>query len=162
MLALDSDVLQRLDGTTLLYLGVAGALLLLREVKTLAFGDYKVEFERVREIAEQAKTTAENAQAAALGDGREPSVSGADEVRAKALDANASDPWKGRFGSSSENGSRRLEADVARIAGAADYFRIILRVRWMDAGDPLRGNVQFFLHPTFRNDRPIVKVGRSG
>jgi hypothetical protein len=162
MLAVDADILKRLDGTTLLYLGVAGALLLLREVKTLAFGDYKVEFERVRELAEEAKTTAENAQAAALGGGREPVTAGTEEMRATALEANASDPWKGRFGGSPVNGSRRLEADVAHIPGAEDYFRITLRVRSEDSGDPLRGAVQFFLHPTFRNDRPIVKVGPSG
>jgi hypothetical protein len=46
----DAHLLGTLDRTTLLYLGVAGALLLLRQLKSLSFGDYKVEMlERVRE-----------------------------------------------------------------------------------------------------------------
>jgi hypothetical protein len=48
--AKDASLLERLDRTTLLYLGVAGALLLLRQVKSLSFGGYKLEMiERVRE-----------------------------------------------------------------------------------------------------------------
>jgi hypothetical protein len=48
--AKDARLLERLDRTTLLYLGVAGGLLLLRQVKSLSFGGYKLEMiERVRE-----------------------------------------------------------------------------------------------------------------
>jgi hypothetical protein len=44
------DVLKRLDNTTLLYLVVAGALLLFRQIKTFSFGDVKLEMlEKVRE-----------------------------------------------------------------------------------------------------------------
>lgn len=44
------DVLKRLDNTTLLYLIVAGVLLLLRQIKTFSFGDVKLEMlEKVRE-----------------------------------------------------------------------------------------------------------------
>src|ERR1044071_3014585 len=71
---LSSVAVERLDTTTLTYFTVAAALLLLREVKTLTFGDYKVEFERTRQAAEEAKrtatdarNTAENAQAMAIG-----------------------------------------------------------------------------------------------
>ena len=39
MSAPGEGILKRLDETTLLYLGVAGALLLLRHVKSLAFGN---------------------------------------------------------------------------------------------------------------------------
>lgn len=46
----ESDVLKRLDNTTLLYLIVAGVLLLLRQIKTFNFGDIKLEMlEKVRE-----------------------------------------------------------------------------------------------------------------
>jgi hypothetical protein len=48
--ARDAHLLETLDRTTLLYLGVAGALLLLRQLKSLSFGGYKLEMlERVRE-----------------------------------------------------------------------------------------------------------------
>lgn len=42
-LATDAKILDRIDNTTLLYLVVAGALLLLRQIKTLSFGDVKLE-----------------------------------------------------------------------------------------------------------------------
>jgi hypothetical protein len=46
----DPHLLGALDSTTLLYLGAAGALLLLRQLKSLSFGGYKLEMlERVRE-----------------------------------------------------------------------------------------------------------------
>jgi hypothetical protein len=63
----DGSVAERVDETTLLYLGVAGAIVLLREVKSLAFKDYKVEFQRIENIAQDAKTTAQNAQSNAMG-----------------------------------------------------------------------------------------------
>jgi hypothetical protein len=48
--ASNAHLLATLDATTLLYLGVAGALLLLRQLKSLSFGGYKLEMlERVRE-----------------------------------------------------------------------------------------------------------------
>ncbi len=48
--ATEADVLKRIDNTTLLYLVVAGALLLLRKIKTLSFGDVKLEMlEKVKE-----------------------------------------------------------------------------------------------------------------
>ncbi|HYR27029.1 MAG TPA: pYEATS domain-containing protein, partial [Thermoanaerobaculia bacterium] len=53
-------------------------------------------------------------------------------------------------------------ATVTRIQGAEDYFRIALTVRSTNPADPLRDAVQFFLHPTFRNPRPIVNVGPNG
>jgi hypothetical protein len=164
MLAVDQDILKRLDGTTLLYLGVAGALLLLRDVKTLAFGDYKVEFERVREIAKEAKNVAENAQAAALGVGKRPDAmaNAASDLREVAETIHVADPWKGQFGGSNVSGSRHLDAKVAPILGAPDYFKLTLTVRSSDPAEPLYGAVQFFLHPTFRNDRPIVTVGPNG
>jgi hypothetical protein len=46
----EADVLKRLDTTTLTYLIVAGAFLLLRQIKTFNFGDIKLEMlEKVKE-----------------------------------------------------------------------------------------------------------------
>jgi hypothetical protein len=48
--ATNTRLLEGIDHTTLFYLGVAGALLLLRQVKSVSFGSYKLEMlERVRE-----------------------------------------------------------------------------------------------------------------
>src|SRR5262249_5430066 len=48
---------ERLDQTTLLYLGVAGGLLLLRQVKAFSLGQLK--FEMIEKIAEQQQKQAE-------------------------------------------------------------------------------------------------------
>jgi hypothetical protein len=46
----DVSLVNRLNETTLLYLGVSGGLLLLNKVKTLSFGSYKIEMlERIKE-----------------------------------------------------------------------------------------------------------------
>jgi hypothetical protein len=48
--ATDARLLERLDHTTLLYLAVGGGLLMLREVRSLSFGGYKLELlEKVKE-----------------------------------------------------------------------------------------------------------------
>lgn len=48
--ATSASLLDRLDHTTLLYLAVGGGLLMLREVRSLSFGGYKLEMlERVKE-----------------------------------------------------------------------------------------------------------------
>jgi hypothetical protein len=162
----DQQTLNNIDGTTLLYLGVAGALVLLREVKTLAFGDYKLKFERVSKIAKEAKNAAENAQSTALGIGGQPkqdAASGANANEEIKPGTVPDDPWRGQFGGKAEHNNRRLEAEVIRVSGNSDIYSIRLTVRsTLSKQDPLQGVVQFFLHPTFRNPRPIVSVGPSG
>jgi hypothetical protein len=162
----DSSVAERVDQTTLLYLGVAGAIVLLREVKSLAFGDYKVEFQRIEGIARDARTIAQNAQTSAIGTGTGKNT----EEKPQAIAPESispgtarNDPWKGPFGGKEIANHRRLEAQVSRIAGASDLFSIRLCVSSTHPTlDPLRGVVQFFLHPTFKNDRPIVTVNSNG
>lgn len=166
MFAVDEKTLARLDSITLLYLGVAGALLLLRDVKSLAFGDYKVEFERVRQIAEEAQDKAENAKSLALGTGGggKKVVAGETEEISKMIETGTipNDPWKGQFGKEVSN-NRKLEARVLRILGNSDLFSVELTVfSILPEQDPLQGVVQFYLHPTFKNDRPIIKVGANG
>ena len=165
MVSSDKSVLDHMDNTTLLYLGIAGALLLLREVKSLAFGDYKVEFDRVKAVAAEAKNTAENAQAAAMGVGRietkESDAAIASETDRK--EEGQDDPWKGMFDGESKRNNRELQAEVLSLPGSENYYSICLRViSTQPKLDPLQGSVQFFLHPTFRNDRPIVRVGPNG
>jgi len=160
-----AEMFNRLDSTLLLYLGVAGALLLLRDVKSLAFGDYKVEFERVRKIAKEAENKAENAQSIAMGIGKENITGKTEAFAADTIEPNNTpgDPWKNRFGGKSQFNNRQLQAQVSRIAGSSDLFSIQLRIfSTLPDQDPLRGVVQFFLHPTFKNDKPIIYVGPDG
>jgi hypothetical protein len=73
------------------------------------------------------------------------------------------DPWKNQFEGRSENNGRRLSGKVTPVAGRPDLYSILLSVDSTDpVNHPLSGVVQFFLHPTFTNQKPIVKVGPNG
>ncbi len=159
----DPSVLLAFDLTTLAYVGVAAALLLFRDVKSLAFGDYKVEFERTQRLIANTRTVAADALAAAVGQGgRRPAGPSLCRVDVQP-GPNRGDPWKNQFGGSTERSGRTLEARVRHGAGTPDLFDVTLRVVPTNEGsDPLRGAVQFFLHPTFRNDRPMVTVSPAG
>ncbi|WP_157665291.1 pYEATS domain-containing protein [Cyanobium sp. NIES-981] len=152
-----------IDEKTLLYLGLAGGLLLLKDVKSLAYGDLKLEFER---RLEEVRVSAENAQAAATGQG------GKREMQHSIPEATASlgpispgkvpdDPWKGVFGEPASN-TRQLEAQIVPSANPG-YYRVYLKVKSLDPEtNPLTGSVQFFLHDSFANDKPVVAVGPNG
>ena len=76
--------------------------------------------------------------------------------------ADASDPWKGAFGGEAERNHRLLSATVAPLTESPDIFALKLTVRSTDpASYPLRGNVQFYLHPTFGADKPVVRADES-
>ena len=157
-----NEVLVRLDSTTLTYFGIAAALLLLRDVRSLAFGDYKIEFERTRQLAADAKATAENAQAAALGSASGPQPALTKRGTAEPQPGTVhDDPWKGVFGGSAVSNDRRVDATVEPLGIDGQIFTVRLRVA-STIPDNLRDAVQFFLHPTFANDRPVVTVGPSG
>jgi hypothetical protein len=72
------------------------------------------------------------------------------------------DPWKGVFGGTPIANGRRLDASVEPLGVDGQIFTVRLHVTSTARDKPLRGAVQFFLHPTFANDRPIIAVGSNG
>ena len=174
---------ERLDGTTLTYFAVAGALLLLRNVKSLSFGDYKLELKDIQETAnealEEAKTASsmarqsseainqnEDAAQSEMERGMQPAAASGlenldarpdvwDRVPGGTLD----DPWKGQFGEQRERNHRRLSAEVTPVAGDEGWFRLRL---WVNSTDeinhPLQDRVRFFVHPTFGVTKPFVDI----
>ena len=157
------SVTPRLDYITLTYFAVAAVLIVLPDVKSLAFGDYKVEFERVEKVAEAAMVAAEDAKTAAIGAGGPKAAEAKVNLEVVPRPGNApDDPWKGQFGGKSQSGTRKIEASVREVGGFNPY-QIQLMVSSTDPKhDPLKGSVQFFLHDTFKNDRPTVSVDGSG
>jgi hypothetical protein len=170
------DYVARLDGTTLQYLLVAGALLLLPRVKSLAYGDLKLEMEQTKQAAEAATATAQGASQRAtealiaaeggVGGSRstastpEPGSASvlAKEIRSSAQDPD--DPQKGLFGGNPEAEGRRLEARVTRTSGRRELFHVALWVHAVDRARPLSGPVVFHLHDTFRPSvRTVEPVG---
>jgi len=157
-----------IDETTLLYFAVAGALLYLRDLKSLKFGNNSIEFDR---RFEELEIKVEDAQAAAVGRGGatppDPGAGrggvgrGLDEEDAGAGRGVVPDPLKGLYGGQRVSGPREIDAEVTPISSA--LFRVRLQVRSTNPRrDPLRGAVQFFLHPSFANNHPVVTVGPSG
>ncbi|HEU0300211.1 MAG TPA: pYEATS domain-containing protein [Longimicrobium sp.] len=165
LLSGEKTVLERVNTDTLVFLAVAGALLLMRNVKSLAFGNYKVEFAEVRKLVNEAKTAAEDAKGLAVGVGKSAPVVASDAGLADALTVATDDPHKNRFSGKSFDAStfRVLQAEVTRIENVPDLFEVHLEVAsTRPTTHPLTGVVQFFLHPTFTNSEPIVHVGPGG
>jgi len=184
--AINEPILTRLDDTTLVYFAVAGALLLLRNVKTLAFGDFKVEMERMKAIAEEAKDAARAAGDAVIYGSvpgpvqsqvsraeRVPVTAGIAAERSVAVESDvgglakvaddSDDPWRNQFGKASSSGTRRLRATVTPMSGRTDWYSVRLIVESTSPRKaPLTGAVQFYLHPTFANNQPVVPVGSNG
>jgi hypothetical protein len=71
----------------------------------------------------------------------------------------SSDPNKGRFGGSASANGRVLSAKVEPVPFSTDLFRVRMTVEAEEgAAQPLEGEVQFHLHPTFRDPAPTVPV----
>jgi len=146
----------------------AGVLLLLRKIKSFSFGDYKAEFQQ---LEKQAQETRDVVRAAAVDAqilegmvrtaSAPASLQDADRDIFKGEVARSSkpdDPWKGSFGGSPSNGKRRLDAQVSPRLDKDGWYVIRL---WLEpeAGAPPLANgqsVQFFLHDSFPNPRPVV------
>lgn len=68
------------------------------------------------------------------------------------------DPWAGQFGGKAETDGRTLEAQLQPIADRPDWTAVSLSVRSTDPTRPLVGAVQFYLHPSFGNAKPVVQA----
>jgi hypothetical protein len=156
----DEGIQKRLDEKTLLYLGAAGVLLLLKDVKNIAFGDYKVEFfEKKIEEAKIAATVAIDEIKYNLEGRVEKTSEDAFEIPEISPGNYKDDPWKGQFGDKAENVHCRLTAKVIPASNSSEWFYINLRVESTNPQFyPLKGYVKFYLHPTFVNNKPLVPV----
>lgn len=156
----NEDIQKRLDEKTLFYIGAAGVLLLLRDVKNIAFGDWKVEFfEKKVEEAKAAAAVATDAVKYRLAGGGEESSNTQFTVSEIQPGTNINDPWKGQFGRKSLDKYCEMTATVIPASDSSEWFYVTLRVQsTAPTCYPLKGRVQFYLHPTFANTKPIVPV----
>jgi hypothetical protein len=135
-----------------------------------AFREADLNAAKLNEIlnkVEIVKAKTEVAQAkAGLGIGKGPS----EEVQKVMLEVSnqiqpgtvPNDPWKGQFGGSSAANGRQLSATVTPVPGQSGLYTIHLSVSTTNTSKPLTGAVQFFLHPTFNQPKPMIKVGPNG
>jgi hypothetical protein len=127
----------------------------------------KAELDALRLRLEQVDIRSRDNQAAALGTGKRDAVPEATknqlEVQEGIAAGSADDPWKGQFGGKSVANDRELKAEIKPILGSLGLYSIKLTVSSLhQQTNPLSGAVQFFLHPTFNNDKPIITVGPYG
>lgn len=162
-----------LDATTLTYFAVGGALFLAPRLKTLAFGDYKVELDHLRsaiaatqavagEATEEAKTA--TSMARALAQPTEPAAmmsEGQADAWERAPGVIADDPWKGVFGQQREREGVRLMAKVDPVSDQPGWFRVHLWVAGADSAAqvlPDHVRVRFFIHPTFATSKVDLRT----
>lgn len=124
---------ERIGTTTLTYFGVAGALLMLKKIKSLSFGETKVEMRDVEEKADQAIELAKTAesmartmpQAPRAHDGQFQGLAEKTEIQPGKF---PDDPWKGQFGGKAQANGRRLFAEVKALTHVDDLFLVYLAV----------------------------------
>lgn len=159
------------DETTLTYLVVAGALVILPRVRTIAFRDVKLELQELKEKAQEAQEEAAKTRGIALATAQQTFAPPTVDPRhreapletaasAKVEGTAENDPWKGVFGGSSHANGRSLSATVEALADSPDYFLVKLVVE--PGRRPLKGEVMFFLHDTFPNPKIRVRPDEAG
>jgi len=68
------------------------------------------------------------------------------------------DPQKGKWGLSPEANNRRVTGTVMQDPADEDWYDVRIEVTSTDPNNPLSGEVEFFLHPTFARDHEVVQV----
>lgn len=125
-----------------------------------------VELAEMKSIVAQADLRSRDAQATSLGTGKGEPENVVKKLLAAAELATPSDPrdpWKGVFGGTNRGNDRELLAEVDPVSTSSGVYSVRLTVRSIHPETrPLKGAVQFFLHPTFRNDKPVITVGPNG
>jgi hypothetical protein len=117
-----------------------------------------------KDVAESERESRKALAIARFGVGKDVAVSGQRASKTALTEADvkagqeSNDPWKGAFGRQAQANGRLLEAKIEQPDDADGWAALELTVRSTDATKPLDGSVQFFLHPTFKNDRPVVPV----
>lgn len=154
----------RLDNTTLLYLCTAGAVFLLKHAKTFKFGDLQIELDQIREEVKEAKIMVGIAE-----DNSKVNTAPAPDYISKSLSyvsdkiapgSYANDPWKGVFGGKNiyKEKGRELSAEVLSLKESPGWYSVKLLVSTLPGCTPLSGDVQFFIHDTFINSKPLVQA----
>lgn len=166
--------MKRLDKDTLLYLCAAAAVFLLKHMNAVKIPNI-IEFERklenmkgelhdVKEEAKEARLVAGiagDAPIVNLPPVTDVTVSNLHTISSTIQPGDyANDPWKGVFGGKSVDPvkGRRLAAQVEPLSSSPGWYSVTLTVTNTEGAPPVTGDVQFFIHDTFLNSRPLVRA----
>lgn len=165
------------EKVALYYLLTGGALLVLREVKTLSFGDWKLELQaRVAamkdELQRESPVNTMGPRARLTNSSGSISTTAVDVEMESVADASDADPHKGQFGKNSRSNGLVLEAVLDPVGDDSGFVDVQLIVR--SENEPhsvLTGVVVFHLHPSFpyperrvavHNGRAVLNLRASG
>jgi hypothetical protein len=179
----NEDISKRLDERTLLYIGASAILLRFGQLKsfdakidgirgeffekiaekidanTKEVTEVKKEFKKEFYVAKIASEAAIDVAKYDLERGIEAPSQEQSLLEEEIKPGNVTDdPWKGQFDGKSLNGNRKLTATVIPASDSSEYFYIKLRVESTKDNDKLKGNVKFYIHPTFKRSQIMVPV----
>lgn len=95
---------------------------------------------------------------AAAGDSADTGAERHEKVLNLPLVSDSKDPQKGRFCGKAERNGRKISAVVEASSIKSDWCQVGLKVTSLSGFPPLVGNVEFYLHDTFRPDHYVVPV----
>ncbi|MDQ1089294.1 pYEATS domain-containing protein [Siphonobacter sp. SORGH_AS_1065] len=151
-----------------LALGILLIIALLPRLQSIGFGGFSISLNLLKSDVEnlKAQTNLLQEQSADTGGGGKVTIENIKEVKSKVLKnkivdlkskTNPDDPQKGKWGGLPEVNGRKLSA-IIQPSYIPSFYIVVLTVEATDKNNPLIGNVQFHLHPSFKNQDPIISV----
>jgi hypothetical protein len=151
---------ERFGETTLYFFFGAAAVFLLDRIKTFKYKDLEIELDDIRKELKETTLGAHIAQDASKLESTSGTPEAAhfkmnDEIRPGSF---PDDPWKGVFGGNNldKKAGRKLSAAVIKLENSPGWYSVCISVTGLMHKPALTGPVQFFLHDTFPNSRPVV------
>lgn len=149
------------DKEVFYFLAFSGVVLLLDKIKSISFAGNKVELDAQLKEAKASLEVLEDKISYESQSVNEKGLENSGILFVK----NSDDPWKGQFENEAvkRDKARELSAEVLTIQGTQKWFFVRLIVKSISPKHkPLKGEVIFFLHPTFPNHIRRVPVGKNG
>lgn len=138
------------DEIVLLYMLVAGIMVVLRNVDELSFKDLKLKMRDMNNVL--AGVVATNTPAKDDPGWSEPTL---------LPETDPTDTNRGRFGGLATANNRTLSATVKK-SSVPDSYLVVMEIRSTISGEKLTGKAQFYLHETFTRSRPVVDPEPDG
>ena len=149
-------------------LGTIFLLFLLPRLQSICFGGFSISLRELQSDLENLKSQTNDIQENLVDSGggkalpeeqlreMKQKISRSKREAAK-TDMDPEDPQKGKWGGFPESNGRKLSASVT-LSGVKGFYQVRLWVESTQSNNSLKGLVTFHLHPTFRNQDPIIAV----
>lgn len=149
-----------------LALGILFLIFLLPRLQTISFGGINISLKELQQDIQNLKVQSNQIQETITDSGGGKSISVIqlqnmkNEVLENKIQTSDNDPHKGKWGGLSESNGRKISAAVSK-SPVPGLYRVSITVVSVKPDKPLKGFVQFHLHPTFRNPDPVIAVSKG-